>query len=568
MVDNGSNDFEDFGGFEGAEPVNYQQPSNPGDPLVPNVWAAIFSEAVPVSRSVQPDLLCGQNRFPQHLDNPLTVDVAGCAEASLSIHTAPNGELGFGVGFNFTDNESQFDLDSVNLANDILDGSFRSAGNSHLGGITVSHGTQNGPDVSDLDLFASGISDSRNSVGTNRNNNTADDLNDVVLSQRPDLGAGGAEDILNEAFVTSNIQITSQAQEPAMPASNEVTDGFLSSAGHRSASDTLVQQMRSEKERLHQELEKQLSKNLCLSGDLARAHELAEVGKQDYERLKTNHDKRLEELRQAGHDALSLVVEEYKALLSSTVLQQQEMCEDRFAQRLKLEMEKHTDLLRIQNEEFNNLQAKEQKKNEIRLTEAVENMKIKQKQEFDNLLADEKRKFEEQIKIELEKERENSSKKIAMVIQEEQQKAREMLENEQEKLQQKFSSQVEQHMSHLEMALKEQRERYEEELAIALRVERSNCREAIQQVSQSIREDLQTYLQRQREADRLLQRRQLASLDLFLESARQQLSLLMSSNCTEELSCDHTTKDELSCDYNTQKEKSCDLTTNEANESA
>ena len=34
------------------------------------------------ARNVQPDLLCGQNRFPQHLDNPPTADVAISAEAS------------------------------------------------------------------------------------------------------------------------------------------------------------------------------------------------------------------------------------------------------------------------------------------------------------------------------------------------------------------------------------------------------------------------------------------------------------------------------------------------------
>ena len=41
--------------------------------------------------SVQPDLLCGQNRFPAHLDTPTTVDVASGAVASVE-----NGEPGIG----------------------------------------------------------------------------------------------------------------------------------------------------------------------------------------------------------------------------------------------------------------------------------------------------------------------------------------------------------------------------------------------------------------------------------------------------------------------------------------
>ena len=32
---------------------------------------------------MQPDLLCGQNRFPAHLDTPTTVDVASGAVASV-----------------------------------------------------------------------------------------------------------------------------------------------------------------------------------------------------------------------------------------------------------------------------------------------------------------------------------------------------------------------------------------------------------------------------------------------------------------------------------------------------
>ena len=38
---------------------------------------------------MQPDLLCGQNRFPAHLDTPTTVDVASGAVASVE-----NGEPG------------------------------------------------------------------------------------------------------------------------------------------------------------------------------------------------------------------------------------------------------------------------------------------------------------------------------------------------------------------------------------------------------------------------------------------------------------------------------------------
>ena len=57
---------------------------------------------------MQPDLLCGQNRFPQHLDTPLTVDVAGSAEASVP---PPQGESGPGVNGHLFGQDLDLDLD-------------------------------------------------------------------------------------------------------------------------------------------------------------------------------------------------------------------------------------------------------------------------------------------------------------------------------------------------------------------------------------------------------------------------------------------------------------------------
>lgn len=58
------------------------------DQIMPNfakLWhiLSLMCLAVQGVSSVQPDLLCGQNRFPQHLDNPLTLDVAGSAQSSV-----------------------------------------------------------------------------------------------------------------------------------------------------------------------------------------------------------------------------------------------------------------------------------------------------------------------------------------------------------------------------------------------------------------------------------------------------------------------------------------------------
>ena len=64
--------------------------------------------------------------------------------------------------------------------------------------------------------------------------------------------------------------------------------------------------------------------------------------------LQKDHEKQLEDLQQAGHQTLTVVVNEYKALLSTTIAQQQETLETRFVERLKEEAEKFQQVLRQQ----------------------------------------------------------------------------------------------------------------------------------------------------------------------------------------------------------------------------
>ena len=64
--------------------------------------------------------------------------------------------------------------------------------------------------------------------------------------------------------------------------------------------------------------------------------------------MQEEHNKQLDELRQAGHQTLTVVVEEYKDLLKSTVLHQQEDWNRQLSERLKEESERFTDILQEQ----------------------------------------------------------------------------------------------------------------------------------------------------------------------------------------------------------------------------
>ncbi|XP_045174757.2 coiled-coil domain-containing protein 91-like [Mercenaria mercenaria] len=546
LDDNGfdDDDFGDFGGFEAADPVNVPAQENPAVQAAPNVWAAMFVPAVQGTSNVQPDLLCGQNRFPQHLDNPLTLDVAGSAQASIppvDVGGQDGAVGGAGLlqepdlgGLQDTD---ELDLDNINLANDILDGSFRSASTNQSGAGFQSHGVEQMPDISGLDLAAgivNNVSEPRLEV---ENTSQPRVENENVPSQRLDTDNISNAAPSPEQSENRNVELANQAPASAQDVTNEVVRNEFAAVRMNEVSerDALLQRANEEKEALQKEIEKQLSENSRLSEDLARAQQLAEAAKQSYDELQSKHEKQLEELRQAGHETLSIVVEEYKCLLNSTIQQQQEVNEQRLSQRLKEETERLREILKSQKEEFDSLQEEERKKNEEKIGKAVEEMKVRQKEEFDALLAEERIKCEEKVKVELQKEQEATSKEIEKVIEEEQLKAKEMLETEQETFKNNLAGEMEKQRSEMETALKEQKEKYEDQLHEALKQERTNSKESVQETAQCVKDDMNQYLKQQREADRSTQRRQLASLDLFLESARHQLSLLMDNNSSVDI---------------------------------
>uniref|UniRef100_A0A8D0H1J2 Coiled-coil domain-containing protein 91 n=1 Tax=Sphenodon punctatus TaxID=8508 RepID=A0A8D0H1J2_SPHPU len=83
-----------------------------------------------------------------------------------------------------------------------------------------------------------------------------------------------------------------------------------------------------EKYRIKQELEDLMEKHSMLEVDFLKEKEDKLISHQDrYKALQERHKHELEDMKKAGHDALSIIVEEFKALLQSTVEQREEVIE-------------------------------------------------------------------------------------------------------------------------------------------------------------------------------------------------------------------------------------------------
>ncbi|NWH23444.1 CCD91 protein, partial [Grus americana] len=94
-----------------------------------------------------------------------------------------------------------------------------------------------------------------------------------------------------------------------------------------------------EKLKIKKELEYLLEKHSILEMDLLKERKEKVISHQDhYKTLQEKHKQELEDMRKAGHEALSIIVEEFKALLQSTVQQQEAAIEKQYI----LAIEKHS----------------------------------------------------------------------------------------------------------------------------------------------------------------------------------------------------------------------------------
>ncbi|NXT29940.1 CCD91 protein, partial [Syrrhaptes paradoxus] len=104
-----------------------------------------------------------------------------------------------------------------------------------------------------------------------------------------------------------------------------------------------------EKIKLKKELEYLLEKHSILEMDFLKEKKEKIISHQDcYKMLQEKHKQELENMRKAGHEALSIIVEEFKALLQSTVEHQEAAIEKQYILAIEKQSHKCEELLNAQ----------------------------------------------------------------------------------------------------------------------------------------------------------------------------------------------------------------------------
>ncbi|KAM9671380.1 coiled-coil domain-containing protein 91 isoform 5-T11 [Trichechus inunguis] len=231
-----------------------------------------------------------------------------------------------------------------------------------------------------------------------------------------------------------------------------------------------------EKQRIKKDVEALMDKHSILEKGFLKEKEQEAISFQDrYKELQEKHKQELEDMRKAGHEALSIIVDEYKALLQSSVKQQVEAIEKQYISAIEKQAHKCEELLNAQLEK-----------------EAMQDAVLKA----------------------IEEERKNLEKAHA--------EERELWKTEHAKDQEKVSQEI-------QKAIQEQRKVSQETVKAAIIEEQKRSEKAVEEAVKRTRDELIEYVKEQKRLDQVIRQRSLSSLELFLSCAQKQLSALIAT---------------------------------------
>ncbi|XP_072341431.1 coiled-coil domain-containing protein 91-like isoform X2 [Scyliorhinus torazame] len=282
-----------------------------------------------------------------------------------------------------------------------------------------------------------------------------------------------------------------------------------------------------EKLRIKEELQEMFEKYSKLEEHL-QEKKAEEISYEDhYNQLQEKHKLELEDLRKAGHDALSIIIEEFKALTKSAVQQQQEASKKQLQSAIENQMQKCEELLNTQHERLLDLLEKEKSVLQEKIKEALEEQKKQHKDALERCVAEERRRSTEAMGKVVKAEKEIITEAVLKAVQEERERMekiqlekRELWEIERSKDQEKLRQAIQE-------ALQEERNKSQEAIREAANQEGRRSEKAIEEAIQKTREDMIKYTKEQKRLDQVARQRNLASLGLFLSCAQKQLSALL-----------------------------------------
>ncbi|XP_038175630.1 coiled-coil domain-containing protein 91 isoform X2 [Arvicola amphibius] len=297
-----------------------------------------------------------------------------------------------------------------------------------------------------------------------------------------------------------------------------------------SSLETKLKASEEEKQRIKKDVDSLMEKHSVLEKDFLKEKEQDALSFQArYRELQEKHKQELEDMRKAGHEALSIIVDEYKALLQSSVKQQLDAIEKQYVSAIEKQAHRCEELLHAQHQRLLEVLDTEKELLREKIQEALAQQSQEQKETLGKCLQEEMQRNKETLASAVKLEKEVMKDVVTKAVEEERKnlekvhaEEREMWKTEHERDQEKVAEAI-------RAAVQEQRTLSQEAVKAAIIEEQKRGEKAVVEAVKRTREELVEFLREQRRLDQVTRQRSLSSLELFLSCAQKQLNALIAT---------------------------------------
>ncbi|NXA76263.1 CCD91 protein, partial [Thryothorus ludovicianus] len=254
-----------------------------------------------------------------------------------------------------------------------------------------------------------------------------------------------------------------------------------------------------EKLKIKKELEYLLEKHSVLEMDFLKEKKEKVLPHQDhYKTLQEKHKQELEDMRKAGHEALTIIVEEFKALLQSTVQQQEAAIEKQYILTIEKHSHKCEELLDAQHQRLLDILEAEKEVLSKKIEEAMMQQSQKHKEVLDKCLYEERQRSKEALAAAAQAEKEVVQEAVLKAVEEERRNMEKIHAEERKLWEAERDSQREKIAQAVSEAMQEQRKQNQEIVKEALMEEQKRSEKAIEEAVKRTREELMEYIKEQK----------------------------------------------------------------------
>uniref|UniRef100_A0A0P6JGS3 Coiled-coil domain-containing protein 91 n=1 Tax=Heterocephalus glaber TaxID=10181 RepID=A0A0P6JGS3_HETGA len=285
-----------------------------------------------------------------------------------------------------------------------------------------------------------------------------------------------------------------------------------------------------EKQRIKKDVESLMEKHSILEKDFLKEKEQEAISFQDrYKELQEKHKQELEDMRKMGHEALGIIVDEYKALLQSSLKQQVEAIEKQYISAIEKQAHKCEELLNAQHQRLLEMLDREKEMLKEKINEALNQQSQEQKEILKKCLEEERQKHKEALESSAKLEQEAMKEVVMKAIEEERKNLEKAHAEERELWKTEHAKDQENVSQAIETAIQEQRKISQETVKAAIIEEQKQSEKAVEEAVRRTRDELIEYIKEQKRLDQVIRQRSLSSLELFLSCAQKQLSALIAT---------------------------------------